>query len=218
MTAADFEVAGVYDPRAPDAAEKLAFLEWLIAQGVTFDQVVAAHRERRLTALAADLQLRPGPRLAAREVAERHGLPVDAVMRLSLAVGLPPRDADDPVYSEDDAFTFAAYHTASSIFGEASARRFVRIVASSLARIAEAAVTMFQVNVEGPLRESGGTDLDVAKVNQRAVATLGEVRQMLQVLFMSHMERAIRMLRDARPRRTVDTARLAVGFVDLVGF
>jgi len=41
---------------------------------------------------------------------------------------------------------------------------------------------------------------------------------MLQVLFTGHMERAIRRMRDVRPRKSVDTATLAVGFVDLVGF
>jgi adenylate cyclase len=218
MTAADFEAAGLYDPRAPDAADRLAFLEWLVAQGATLEQLVAAHRGKRLTALPGDLLLRPGPRLTARQVAARNGLTVDEVLALSLAVGLPPRDADDPIYREDDAATFAAYRTASSLFGADAARRFVRIAGSSLARIAEAAVSLFEVNVEGPMRESGASDLDVAKQNMRAVGTLGQVSEMLQVLFMDHMERAIQMLRDSRPRRTVDTARLAVGFVDLVGY
>jgi adenylate cyclase len=218
MTAAEFEAAGLYDPRAPHAADRLAFLEWLVGQGATVAQIVAAHRRGALAELASDLKLRPGPRLTAREVARRNGLTVEQVLALSLAVGLPPRDADDPIYGEDDSITFESFAVASGLFGAPATRRFVRVIGSSLARIAEAAVSLFQVNVEGPLRASGGTDLDVAKENMRAIATLGQVRQMLQVLFTGHMERAIRLLRDARPRRSVDTATLAVGFVDLVGF
>jgi adenylate cyclase len=218
MTAAELEAAGLYDPAAPDAGERLAFLEWLAAQGASIEQMVAARQAGALSALGADLQLRPGPRLTARDVAARTGVALDDVLALSLAVGLPPRDADDPLYSEEDAVTFRAFGTATSLFGAAAARRFVRVVGSSLARVAEAAVTLFQVSVEGPLRESGGTDLELAKQNMRAIGTLGEVRTMLQVLFTGHMERAIRRLREARPRRSVDTATLAVGFVDLVGF
>ena len=218
MTAAEYEAAGLYDPNAPNAAERLAFLDWLTAQGLTIDQLVVAERDDALSGLVADRQLRPGPRFTARQVAERHGLPVEEVLALSLAVGLPPRDADDPIYSEDDSITFQSYDTGTDLFGAESAKRFVRIVGSSCARIAEAAVTMFQVQIEGPLRAQGGTDLEVARANMRAIATLEQVRHMLQVLFSGHMERAIRRLRDARPRRTVDTATLAVGFVDLVGF
>jgi adenylate cyclase len=218
MTAADFEAAGLYDPRAPAAAERLALLEWLASQGATIAQMVTAARERSLTALAADMKVRPGPRFSAREVAASRGLTVEQVMGLSLAIGLPPLDADDPIYSASDAATFTAFGTATALFGEASTRRFVRVVGSSLARIAEAAVSLFQVNVEGPLRASGGTDLDLAKENVRAIDSLGEVREMLQVVFMGHMERAINFLRLSRQRRSVDTVRLAVGFVDLVGF
>jgi hypothetical protein len=187
------------------------FLDWLTAQGVTIDQVVAAEREGALAGLVADRQLRPGPRFTARQVAARHGLPVEEVLALSLAVGLPPHDADDPFYSEDDSVTFESYETASQLFGGASAKRFVRVVGSSLARIAEAAVSMFQVNIEGPLRASGGTDLDVARENVRAIATLGQVRpHAAGALHGAHGARDPR-LRDVRPRKSVDTATLAVG-------
>lgn len=218
MTAVEFEAAGLYDPRAPGAAERLALLEWLVAQGATREQIVFAARERSLTALAADLKLRPGRRFSAREVSARQGIPIEQVMALSLAIGLPPADPDDPIYTESDAATFIAFHAATALFGEGATKRFVRVVGSSLARIAEAAVSLFQVNVEGPLRASGGTDLDLAKQNLRAIESLGQVREMLQAVFMGHMERAISWLRFSGARRSVDTVPLAVGFVDLVGF
>ena len=218
MTAADFEAAGLLDPVAPDAAERLALLEWLVERGVTLEQMRRAAAERSLTALAADLGVRPGRRFTARDVAARHALPVDKVLSLSLATGLPAASADDPIYSDEDAATFGAFHVASELFGEGSTRRFVRVIGSSLARIAEAAVTLFQVNVEGPLRASGGTDLDLARENLRAIESLDQVDAMIRTLFKGHMERAIHRLRDARPRVSVDTATLAIGFVDLVGY
>src|SRR5262245_24700652 len=138
MGAAEFEAAGVYDPRDPNAADRLELPEFLVAHGATMERIVAAHRVHALGELATDIQLRPGPRLTAREVAERNALSVEQVLALSLAVGLPPRDADDPIYDEHDAVTFSAYGVAAELFGATAARRFVRVVGSSLARIAEA--------------------------------------------------------------------------------
>src|SRR5262249_40219632 len=98
-----------------------------------------------------------------------------------------------------------------------AALRFTRVVGSSLARIAEAAVSLFQVNVEHPLRESGETELGLAQQYLRGIESLEIVRGMLRIVFGAHVETAIRRFREARPRRA-DTARMAVGFVDLVGF
>jgi adenylate cyclase len=44
------------------------------------------------------------------------------------------------------------------------------------------------------------------------------VKVFLQTLLPAHMETAIRRIREARPRRSADTAPMAVGFLDIVGF
>src|SRR5438874_1867075 len=38
MTVADFEAAGLYDPAAPGAADRLALLQWLAAQGASLER------------------------------------------------------------------------------------------------------------------------------------------------------------------------------------
>lgn len=218
MTVGDFERAGLYDPRAANAAERLELLEWLATRGVTIDQMVAAVHGASLVGLAADLTLRPGPRMTARQVAAESGLSLEQVLEVSLAAGLPPRTADEAIYGADHLHLYRMFTGASGMFGEAAVRRFIRVVGSSLARIAEAAVTLFQVNVEGPMRASGRSELELAQEQVRAMGSLEGVRILMQNLFGPHMETAIRRLREARPRWSVDSARLAVGFVDLVGF
>jgi len=52
----------------------------------------------------------------------------------------------------------------------------------------------------------------------RGIEALETVRVMLRNLFGAHVETAIRRFREARPRRAADTATMAVGFVDLVGY
>jgi len=70
MDVAEFEAAGLYDPRAPAAADRLALLRWLASRGITIAQMVHAARERglTLTGLAGDLALRPGRRMTLAEL------------------------------------------------------------------------------------------------------------------------------------------------------
>jgi class 3 adenylate cyclase len=218
MTARDFEAAGLYDRRSPHAAERLELLEWLVARGVSLEQMVAAERAHVLSGLAGDLALRPGPRMSARELAARHGLDLDDVMQFSLALGLPPPSPDVPVYTEEDVRSFVTAQGGSAFFGRTATMRFSRVVGSSLARIAEAAVSLFQVNVEDPLRRAGQTELTLAQQNLRAIESLDMVRMLMRAVLDAQMETAIRRFREARPRASGDTANMAVGFVDMVGF
>jgi class 3 adenylate cyclase len=218
MTAREFEAAGLYDPRSPHAAERLELLEWLAGRGVTLEQMKAADAQGTLTGVAGDLTLRAGPRLTAREIAARYSLDVAYVLRVSLAIGLPPRSPDDPIYTEEDARMLATSVAGAVLFGEQAALRFTRVIGSSLARIAEAALSLYQVTIERPLRDSGQTELVLAQQNVRGIEELETVRLLLPALLNAHMETAIRRFREARPRHSGNTVTMAVGFVDLVGF
>jgi class 3 adenylate cyclase len=218
MTPAEYQAAGLYDPADPNAADRLALLQWLAERGITLAQMVAAQREASLSALPADLALRPGPRVSAREVARQYGLPVEKVLAVSLAAGLPPRGPDDPTYTPSDGQLFATFIGGAAMFGEIATLRFTRVIGSSLARIAEAAVSLFQVNVESPLREAGGSELAIAQENLRAIEAIQGVRTLLSDVIAAHLETAIRRLREARSDLVLGTARVTIGFVDLVGF
>jgi class 3 adenylate cyclase len=217
MDSAELEAAGLYDPKAPNAAERLELLEWLAARGATVARMVQAAREGSLTGLAGDLVLRPGGRYTLAETAERAGLPAERVRELSLAVGLPAT-ADEAVYTDDDVDTFRSFTSSMSLFGAVPVLRFVRTIGWSLARIAEAAVSVFIVNVEGPMRQRGKSERALAEANLRAIEALAAVQALIHSLFLTHMEAAIRRFRRARLAATVDTVHMTVGFVDLVGF
>lgn len=217
LTANDFQVAGLYDPASPNAAGRLELLLWLADRGVTIEQM-RDRGNRSLSGMAGDLALRPGRRFTAKQIAEVHGMSVEDLLSLTLAAGLTPYAPDEPAFTEDDHALFTAFIGGAAMFGDTATRRFTRVVGSSLSRIAEAAVSLFQVNVEQPMLEAGGSELAVAKQNLRAVESLAGVRALLFSLFGAHVETAIRRLREARPSRSPDTVIFAVGFVDLVGF
>jgi adenylate cyclase len=217
MTAAEFEGAGLYDPAAPNAADRLALLEWLGALGATIPQIVDAQRRGALHTLPGELALDAGRYLRLAEVAARAGVSAERIEQIRLSVGLPPVDPDEPRFSDEDAASFAGFAEPVRFFGEQAVRRFMRVIGSSFSRIAEAAVSLFEVNVEAPFREASATELALAQANLQAITMLRGTHRQLESVLMGHLETAIRRLRLAHPAQQGMRA-FAIGFVDLVGF
>ncbi len=217
MTAADFEAAGLYDPKDANAAERLDLLDFLAARGATLEQMAEAARVGLLTALAGDLVLRRGQSYRLAEVAELTGLSEERVRTLSLAVGLPLA-FDRQRLTEDNVQMFRMFSGAAALFGEGPVLRLLRVIGASLARVAEAALSLFYVNVEGPMRKQGTTERAIAEASLRAIESIDGLQAIVHGLFRAHMEVAIERFRGLDLGRSVDTARMTVGFVDLVGF
>lgn len=216
MDVAAYEAAGLYDPDAPEAADRLALLEHLEAQGVSLAQMVAAHEIGSLHAAVTDLRIRPGRVATVQEIAAQAEIPVELLRRITLAAGVMLADAD---YRDSDLDTFRLFAGSAGMFGEEATLQFTRAVGSSMARIADAALSLFLVNVEGPLVKEGGGAMPLAEASEEAVALLDVIPALMGGLFRLHIQAAVNRQRIAN-RSTEDPAmfRLAVGFVDLVGF
>jgi class 3 adenylate cyclase len=217
MDAADFEAAGLYDPKAPNAAERLELLEWLASRGLTIEQMVVANREASLTGLAADEILHQGGLYTIADVVVRTGLSAERVRELNLAVGLPVGQ-DERVFTDETVQLYGFFKEGATLFGSEALLRFFRTIGWSLARMAEAAVSLFYINVEGPMRQKGMSERALAEATIRAIQSLDGLELMIRNLFHAHMESAILRFRRLRLGRQVDSARMTVGFVDLVGF
>jgi adenylate cyclase len=219
VSIAEYQAAGLYDPDAPNAADRIALLECLTARGVTIEQMVRSERPgSTLTGLASDLMINPGAHLRLADVAARTGINVDRIVAIRRDLGLAPVDPEEPRFADRDVQSFASFAVATRLFGEQVTGHFARVMGSSLACIAEAVVSMFIVNVERPIREAHGSEIELARTNVRAMEAAEVVPAILQSVFRSHLEESIRRFRLAREGRSIDTFRLAVGFVDLVGF
>jgi class 3 adenylate cyclase len=135
-----------------------------------------------------------------------------------MAVGLPRADPESRQFSPADVAGFSEFDAAAKLFGERALLDFMRVVGSSLARIAEAGVSLFLVNIEGPIVEHGGNEVALARANLEVIRAFDTVPIFMNTLLRSHLEVAIRRMRNAREGRSVDLVRMAVGFIDLVGF
>jgi adenylate cyclase len=137
---------------------------------------------------------------------------------IRLASGLPPLEPGERPFTDDDATSFLAFIAGEAIFGPTAALTLGRVIGSSLSRIAEACVSLFLVNVEAPIRVTHGSELALAQANLHAMQALGTIPLVMQALLRSHLEVAISRSRRARLDEASPMSRLAVGFIDLVGF
>jgi class 3 adenylate cyclase len=214
---AELEAAELYDPAAPDADDRLRLIEWLADHGATIEQMVRFARVGSLIAVATDLGRARGPRFTPDEASARIGLDSKQLEGMVFALGLP-LDPNDPILTEDDARSLAAFAAGEALFGRAPIRRFAQVVGVSLARIAEAAIALSFANLEGPIEQRGGGSVALAEARYRASETSQPLAEAISHLFRAHLEVAGRRLRSVWREDSLDSARLTIGFVDLVGF
>ncbi|MGZ8765597.1 MAG: adenylate/guanylate cyclase domain-containing protein [Acidimicrobiia bacterium] len=219
MGADEFQRAGLYDPDAAGAADRLALLEWLAGEGISLDELVEGDARGRLGSLVGDRIIRPGRRLTVGEVASGSGIGVERVWQIRRASGLSAPGRDEKVFTEADIELLVAFEFAVALFGEQSGFQFVRVLGSSLSRLAETVNSMFLAEVEQPLVAEGCGMLALAQANLETTRALDMVPDVMNILFREHVEEAIRrsMASRAATGRS-EMGGMAIGFVDLVGF
>jgi adenylate cyclase len=216
MDLAAYQAAGLYDPDTPGASDRRTLLEHLEARGVSIEQMLAADAIGSLHAASTDIRIRPGPVMSAETLAAKIGVTPDLLRRITLAAGLAIDEGD---YRDSDAETFGLFASGAGVFGEEATLQFTRAVGSSMARVADAAISLFLVNVEGPIVQQGGDSTALAEAAESAVDALDVVPSLMAGLFRLHMQAAINRQRIAGDSSCEPGLfRLAVGFVDLVGF
>jgi Adenylate cyclase, family 3 (some proteins contain HAMP domain) len=215
-----YERAGLYDPDAPDAAERQALLEWLERHGTTVSQMQRSAKSGSLSSAAGDALLnRPGAPIGVDELAARAGLDTDQVFSILEAAGATVPAGAEQTFVESDVETFQMFAAGVAIFDPEAILDITRVMGNAMARVAEAAITLFQVEVEGPMAEREAGALAHAEANLDAVTALEVLPRVMGGLFRLHIETAIRRSRDAYDvENPYGSRRLAVGFIDLVGF
>jgi adenylate cyclase len=190
---------------------------FLRSLGASDQQLATAWRDCRIASLAADLVLAAGATLTAADLAVRAGVSEDAVLSLWRTLGVVVPDSQRPMFSESDAaFTsFAARFDPAGLGGA----ELMRVLGSSLARVAEAAVSLYVQTVE-PSRDLPEADLlEWSEELVEATTAALKLGDSMGAIFSHHMRGAIDRQRVAQSGVTDRSLyRLAVGFVDLVGF
>jgi class 3 adenylate cyclase len=215
MTADELESLGVYDPAAEHAAERLELLEYLVSLGATADDLLE-YRDG-LPGLASVLAIRGGTAVTAEEAAATSGMSEDKLRRISRAAGFPDPGPGARTFAPRFPGMASGINAAESLFGEEAVLQLVRVMGSSMARVADALVSAFLVNVEPGRRDADPVGMSVARANADAVALLPFVSETLDLMLRQHLIAARRTVLEESLGAGFETQRMAVGFVDLVG-
>jgi adenylate cyclase len=223
--------AGLYDPDDPNADQRLALLRYLSDRGASLEQMVEAHAQGNLPAVASDLVVPKNELVPASEVAARSGVSLDRVLRVLLAAGIPAEpDTEVPAKTID---LMAAFEQGSALMGDEAILAFTRLLGAAAIQIAEAAVALFYSELGPGTQREGGDERSRAELAETATLAFTAVPDVLAQMVFDQFERALRRAVAVRswgleigsnPSGFTDPStdganaeRVALGFVDLVG-
>jgi class 3 adenylate cyclase len=210
----ELEDAGVVDPSAPWAADRMRAIELLIELGATIEDLKRHHDGFGL--LASKLVNGGQPTMSRRDLAHRVGLTLEVVERLSLAAGLPDPGPDVASANEADVSLFQTFGAATAIFGEETAFQLARVVGGSAAKMADAIVSAYRATIAPQALANDDSGLAIVESNLNLAALRPTFMRAVEQLVQRHVANLTRPL-DATTAAGYDSQVLAVGFMDLVG-
>jgi class 3 adenylate cyclase len=216
---AELEAAGLYDPESGDAPERLALLEYVLQIGVTIDELVAA-KPGELPALASVIALwSDRERLSLDEVAVASGVEHELIARTWRAAGFPEPDPDPSVrpFTRRDVEILETLRAGIEFLSEDVAIQLTRVLSASAARVAEASVTAFMVNVVRPAVEHDPSGLELTRRNVESMVLVDGLTRAFDTFLRHHIERGFRPVEEMLGIEGIDLVYRSVGFADLVG-
>jgi adenylate cyclase len=197
-----------------DPGEEAEVRAWLRDQGATDEEIDLAEDPNRV---AVDLALHEGEHLSARDIATARGVPPERVVEVFHMSGVAVPDIDAVRFTSDDA-EFVSVAEQAHIMGAADGRALMRAVATALDRVAEAAVAYYVQGIEARMEREHEKPLLWAQETARMTALAGKLGDGMGLLFRHHLRQAIDRQRVSQYQvASRDVARMAIGFVDLVG-
>jgi len=208
--------AGIYDPVAPGAADRLGLLGYLTGLGFSLEDLVTAHGQGRLFALAGDRLIHPaGRELGRAQIAALHGEDADFLDRTWQAFGLP--SVDELHLTVDELEVLSVVLTVRDMLGEDATLGLARVVGFALARAAEAANSVLWTGYSDVGLDASGSELATARAYAEVGAVVPAYGRLLAVVHRHHITEARRHFESlSRPPSLAVTC--AVGFADVSGF
>ena len=209
--------AGLYDPDAEDASERLALLQYLVGLGATIDDLVAAG-PGEWQVLASSIGLwGDRDRLTLDEVADAAGVEPEVVARMWRAAGFPESDRGrDRTFVRRDVELLAVMRAGMELLGEGVTIQMIRVLGAAAARVADASVSAFVVNVVPQALERDPSGLELARANAESMVLLDGLTSSFDTLLRHHIERGFRPAPTVDAVVGIDLVRRSIGFADLV--
>ena len=192
----------------------------LLELGATEQEIDAAVADDVVDLLVVDRMLIPAERrMTQAEVLAMTGMQEEPARRIWRALGFLDVDEDDRAFTDMDVEALELFKglTSMGLADFDSSLQMIRVIGSSMARIAEATTARGTT----PVIESSGDSVVDADVFSRVLSvSLPTMARLLEFVWRRHLQAATRREMLIRTRGTVQgiSPVMAVGFVDLVGY
>lgn len=207
------EAAGIANAR-----DRAGLIEYLDGLGFTADDMLAAERRGRLFGLAGDvLQWSGPPHYSLREGAERLGVPVEDLAHAWALLGLTAADAERPALSEADLEGLSAWVALRAVVGDDAALGLLRVLGTTMARLAEAGATVIRVGQPDIVISHTGDELTTARAYRTVAEFIPRLAKLIDAVFRHHTISA-RTYFEGVIRDATANVVCGVGFADLTGF
>ena len=215
-----YRQAGSLDAVPRDITNVEAIIQWLEDRGLSFDEVCDGLKDEEVLRVVRNLLENIGSALSLREISERSGVSLEVLREVRIAAGLEPVTDDDRVYVESDVEAFTTLRLGSDLFSREELLSFIRVVGSSMSRVADAANSLFHGDVERPLMAAGASITEMMRRTAEAQDLALSLTSVLRMMMRQHLSQSI----ERHQRAFAGISRqglmmpMAVGFIDLVGF
>jgi class 3 adenylate cyclase len=207
------QAAGIADPRG-----RAGLIHYLAELGFSTAEMADAERRGRLFGLAGDVLLWSGPQTyTLRTAADAIGVGVDDVQYAWAMLGLTVADSDTPALSQADVDALATWVAMRAQMGEDAADGFLRVVGSSVARLAEAISSMIRTSSPGMWLGHTGDELSTAQTYREAAQFIPRIGAMIDAVHRHHLV-STRTFIEGVQRGPSESLLCGVGFADLSGF
>jgi class 3 adenylate cyclase len=141
---------------------------------------------------------------------------VELIERLWRAAGFADPGPDVAVAAEGSVAIVQSFAAAASLFGEEAVFQLVRVLGSAMARVADAIISAFNVNVAPGAVASDPSGLRIVQANLDSMVFLPMLNEAMDQLLRLHLAAAAR---EGGPSLEAgyEAQELSVGFADLVG-
>jgi adenylate cyclase len=207
------EAAGIANARG-----RAALIEYLDSLGFTAEDMVAAEKRGRLFGLAGDALQRTGqPIFTLRQAAAELRVPAEELVRAWNALGLSAPDTDDPIFSRNDVDGLAAWVAMTKAVGDEPTMTLLRVLGSSMARLAEAGSTAIRLGMPDIQMEHTDDEFTTAQAYRQVGEFIPRLAVLIDAVFRHHTISA-RTYFEGVVRDTTANVVCGIGFADLTGF
>ena len=214
---AEWTAAGLYDPEAVQAPDRLALLSFLVEQGCSLSEMVEAEGRDRLFALAGDRIIRPPwPRYDLTAAAAALDADEATLARAWRSFGLPTPTGE--VFGAADLEALRTWLDVREMLGEAGAVGMSRVIGAGMGRLAEAESAAMRVGLDGQVdRGHTGSEVTTGRAYALVAEMVPRIGNVLDTVHRHHIEAARRHFELVAPGYD-DALRCGVGFADLSDF